>query len=203
MSICITMTNDEKTAFLQSHEGLIHSVAQKFKEKFKDLGFDYDDLTQEITMGFLKAMDHFDPNRGSKLTTYAVEVATNEILQIIRHQASKGRTAIVVSFDMGLDDEGVEKDSLLNQDLNETDSLHSSLPDLSTQMYNRQVLSAIEKILRDEIEPEFATALVLSANGYSQEQIAKRLKTSQSRISKMIKLATCELRLKLQARGII
>jgi len=199
MSMCIVMSDDEKMMFLQEHAGLVHSLAQKFENK----GIEKDDLVQEVTIGFLKAMDRFDPSRGTKLTTFAVEVATNEILQIIRKNGAKQRQAIIVSLDMGLDDEGMERDSLLNQDLSFTDSLHTAAPDMDTQMYNKQILDAAKDILANEMDRESRVAVILSAKGYSQEQIAKKLGTSQSKISKVIKLATCELRLKLQARGIL
>lgn len=199
MSMCLAMTEIEKVDFLQTHDNLIHSIAQQFK----DSGIEYEDLVQEIKCGFLKAIEKFDPTKGTKLSTFAVEVATNEILMILRKNRSKGRSAIIVPLDMGADDEGIERDSLLNQDLSVTDSLHTIVPDMDSQLYTKQILEAAMDILVNEMDQEPRKALILSANNYTQEEIAKMLKTSQSRVSKMIKLATCELRLKLQERGVI
>lgn len=64
--------------------GLIYACANKFKGR----GIEFDDLVQAGCLGFVKALDNFDENRGVKLTTYAVPVILGEIKRIFRDGGS-------------------------------------------------------------------------------------------------------------------
>lgn len=60
--------------------GLVHSCARHFRGR----GIEYDDLFQAGCLGLVKAIDHFDPNRGVKFSTYAVPVILGEIRRLFR-----------------------------------------------------------------------------------------------------------------------
>ena len=60
--------------------GLIWSVAKRFLGR----GTDADDLYQLGCLGFLKAVDGFDPNFGTKFSTYAVPKISGEIRRFLR-----------------------------------------------------------------------------------------------------------------------
>lgn len=60
--------------------GLVHSCARHFKGR----GVEYDDLFQAGCLGLVKAIDHFDPDRGVRFSTYAVPVILGEIRRLFR-----------------------------------------------------------------------------------------------------------------------
>ena len=60
--------------------GLVHSCARHFRGR----GVEYDDLFQAGCLGLVKAVDHFDPERGVRFSTYAVPVILGEIRRLFR-----------------------------------------------------------------------------------------------------------------------
>ena len=71
-------TRREQT--ISENIGLVHSCAHRFKGR----GIEYDDLFQAGCMGLCKAVDAFDPQRGVKLSTYAVPVILGEMRRLFR-----------------------------------------------------------------------------------------------------------------------
>lgn len=71
------MTRDE---FIAENIGLVHACARRFAGR----GIEYDDLYQAGCMGLVKAVDHFEPERGLCFSTYAVPVILGEIRRLFR-----------------------------------------------------------------------------------------------------------------------
>lgn len=65
---------------VEENSGLIWSVARRFFGK----GLDPDDLYQLGCLGFLKAIDGFDENYGTRFSTYAVPKISGEIRRFLR-----------------------------------------------------------------------------------------------------------------------
>lgn len=65
---------------IQENLGLVHSCARHFRGR----GIEYDDLFQAGCLGLVKAVDHFDPERGVRFSTYAVPVILGEIRRLFR-----------------------------------------------------------------------------------------------------------------------
>ena len=68
---------------VMSHLNLVRFLASKFKNRGEPL----DDLVQVGTIGLIKAIDRFDPERGLEFTTYATPTVMGEIK---RHFRDKG-----------------------------------------------------------------------------------------------------------------
>ena len=60
--------------------GLVRSIALRFRGR----GTEYEDLVQIGTIGMLKAIRSFDPERGYAFSTYAVPLITGEIRRHLR-----------------------------------------------------------------------------------------------------------------------
>lgn len=65
---------------IMENSGLIWSVAKRFLGR----GTDADDLYQLGCLGFLKAVEGFDPNYGTQFSTYAVPKISGEIRRFLR-----------------------------------------------------------------------------------------------------------------------
>lgn len=70
----------EKEIFVKNNLGLVHSLANRFRNR----GIEYDDLYGAGCVGLLKAIDGFDENRGFMFSTYAVPVILGEIKRLFR-----------------------------------------------------------------------------------------------------------------------
>lgn len=69
-----------RESFIEDNIGLVHACAKRFKSR----GIEYDDLFQAGCMGLVKAVDHFDWDRGLKFSTYAVPVILGEMKRLFR-----------------------------------------------------------------------------------------------------------------------
>ena len=74
---------DARGELVMSHLNLVRFLASKFKNRGEPL----DDLIQVGTIGLIKAIDRFDPDRGLEFTTYATPTVLGEIK---RHFRDKG-----------------------------------------------------------------------------------------------------------------
>lgn len=75
---------DASQTLVEENSGLIWSVARRFFGK----GVDPDDLYQLGCVGFLKAIEGFDEEYGTKFSTYAVPKISGEIRRFLRDDGS-------------------------------------------------------------------------------------------------------------------
>lgn len=78
-----TGSTEARDQLIVSHLNLVRFLASKFKNRGEPL----DDLVQVGTIGLIKAIDRFDPDRGLEFTTYATPTILGEIK---RHFRDKG-----------------------------------------------------------------------------------------------------------------
>lgn len=67
--------------FYQANVGLVHTVARKGFGRLTSagVGIDYEDVFQEMSLVFLKAMEGFDESKGFKFSTYFYMAAYNRL----------------------------------------------------------------------------------------------------------------------------
>lgn len=82
----LAQSEDEKTALeaseklIEANMGLVRSIALRFRGR----GTEYEDLLQIGTIGMLKAIRTFEPDRGTVFSTYAVPLIVGEIRRHLR-----------------------------------------------------------------------------------------------------------------------
>ncbi|MTK83667.1 sigma-70 family RNA polymerase sigma factor, partial [Turicibacter sanguinis] len=116
------MANGDKNAREKLIEHNLRLVAHIVK-KYQNQTDDKEDLISIGTIGLIKAIDSFSPDKGTKLATYAARCIDNEILMLFR-STKKMRNDVSLYDPIGYDKEGNEiclidvvKDE--NKDLND------------------------------------------------------------------------------------
>lgn len=71
-----------KEILLERNEGLIRHLSARFRLYGRE-----EDLYQTACLGFLKAVESYDPEYGVKLSTYAVSVIVGELKKYLRDQS--------------------------------------------------------------------------------------------------------------------
>ena len=72
------------TKLIEDNNGLIWSIVKRFKDR----GYELEDLYQIGTIGFIKSIKRFDTSFDVKLSTYAVPYILGEIKKFIRDDGS-------------------------------------------------------------------------------------------------------------------
>ena len=159
-------------------------------KKYQNLEEDAEDLISIGTIGLIKAVVTFNPDKGNRLAAYASRCVENEILMYLRSKKKTGKE-ISLYEPIGTDREGNE---IRLYDIIETEE--DDIPDKIHLKENIQIL--YEKV---ENELSSREKLVLKMryglyNGeeYTQREIARQLGISRSYVSRIEKSAVEKLR---------
>ncbi len=74
--------SDAEAALVEENLGLVRKVARRFLDR----GTEYEDLVQIGTIGMIKAIRSFSPERGTVFSTYAVPLIVGEIRRHLRDE---------------------------------------------------------------------------------------------------------------------
>ncbi|MBV4429880.1 RNA polymerase sporulation sigma factor SigE [Clostridium tyrobutyricum] len=174
------VSGDEKvrSTLIERNLRLVVYIARKFE----NTGVNVEDLISVGTIGLIKAVNTFDPNKKIKLATYASRCIENEILMYLRRN-NKVKAEISFYEPLNVDWDGNE---LLLSDILGTDN--DIVYDLIEDEVDKQLLvMAMQKL--NEREKKIVN-LRFGLNGYTertQKQVADMLGISQSYISRLEK----------------
>ena len=159
-------------------------------KKYQGAGEELDDLISIGTIGLIKAIQTFDFQKASRLSTYAARCIDNELLMLLR---SKKKSSKEVSLyePIGTDKEGNEI-SLL--DVIETEPV-----DVVKNYSLKQDIDYLYQLLPKILSSREQEIIILRYGLYGKEEltqreIAKRLKISRSYVSRIEKNALLKLR---------
>ena len=159
-------------------------------KKYQGAGEELDDLISIGTIGLIKAIQTFDFQKASRLSTYAARCIDNELLMLLR---SKKKSSKEVSLyePIGTDKEGNEI-SLL--DVIESEPV-DVVKNYSLKQDIRYLYQLLPRILSAR-EQEIVTLRygLYGKEELTQREIAKRLNISRSYVSRIEKNALLKLR---------
>ena len=156
-----------------------------------------DDLISTGTIGLIKAINTFDPSKGTALATYTARCIENEILMLIRAN-KKNANVLSLSGVVGSDKDGNEL------------TLLDVIPDESEPLVNQVERKRDNKILGEIVKSSLTdreyTVIKLrfgldGAVPLAQREVAKLLKISRSYISRIEKRAIEKIREEMFKRG--
>lgn len=159
---------------------LVVYISKKFESSFASV----EDLISIGTIGLIKAVNTFCPERNIKLATYASRCIENEILMYLRRN---NKTKLEVSIDEPLNVDWDGNELLLSDILGtEEDTIYR---DLETEAEQKMLRKAIEKLSpREKTIVEMRFGINRSeGEEKTQKEVADLLGISQSYISRLEK----------------
>ncbi len=160
-------------------------------KKFDNTGVGVEDLISIGTIGLIKAINTFKPDKNIKLATYASRCIENEILMYLRRN-SKTRLEVSIDEPLNVDWDGNE---LLLSDILGTDE-DVIYRDMETEAEHKVLNRAINKLSKREQTIVKLRFGLNSADGEekTQKEVADMLGISQSYISRLEKKIIGRLR---------
>ena len=159
-------------------------------KKYQSPDYEMEDLLSVGTIGLIKAVNTFDPNKGSRLATYAAKCVENEILMLFR--AGKKFSREVSIYDpIGTDKDG-ETVSLL--DILEAEG-KEALEQVILKQDIRMLYEAYEQNLKDTEKTVIRMRYGLfGSREHTQREIADEMGISRSYVSRIEKRAIEKLK---------
>lgn len=163
---------------------LVAHIVKKFDAK----GSMTDDLISIGTIGLIKGIDSYEPNKNTKITTYAARCVQNEILMYYRSN-KKMTKDVSLSDSIGYDKEGNEV-SLI-------EVLQEDKEDILDELHTQELLQKLQKYI-DILTPRERLILekrygLSNTEEKTQKEIAKELKISRSYVSRIEKRALTKI----------
>ncbi len=153
-------------------------------KRFENTGIGLEDLISIGTLGLIKAIATFDPDKNIKLATYASRWIENEILMYLR-KTSHSKNDVSLEEPLNVDWDGNE---LLLSDILGTDGdeVGQHIEDQEERTMLRKAVERLGARERTIIELRFGLGKA-DAKEFTQKEVAEMLGISQSYISRLEK----------------
>lgn len=153
-----------------------------------------DDLISVGTIGLIKAINTYEINKGSQLSTYAARCIENEILMLIRLN-KKHNGVYSLEESLGQDKDGNE--------ITLGDIIGNDVDELALKVESKILADDLIKVLKENLTPREFKILCMrfGLNGYiplTQLEVAKKLGISRSYISRLENKALKDIKDKLK-----
>lgn len=165
-------------------------------KKFDNTGEDTDDLISIGTIGLIKAVNTFDPEKKTRLATYAARCIENEILMHLR-SSKKTRGEVLLYDPIGADKEGNEI-TLLDILGTEADLVVDRVEQRIESERLRDTLGRLSRREKKILELRYG---LLDGVRQTQREISKSLGISRSYVSRIEKRAISKLQEQMLADG--
>ena len=164
---------------------LVAHIIKKYYSNYSD----QDDLISIGTIGLIKAVESFNPDKGTRLATYASRCVENEILMYFRNQ-KKASQDVSMNEPIDYDSEG---NPLTLSEIIFTDD--TVIDDIDRKMKIEKLRRAVDSI-KDKREKEIIVRRYGLDGSFplTQREIAKELGISRSYVSRIEKKALGQLR---------
>ena len=151
-------------------------------KKYENTGYDLDDLVSIGSIGLIKGINTYKPDKNIKLATYASRCIANEILMFLRKN-KKRKSEVSFEDALNYDSEGNE---LHLEDILGTDD------DLVSKEYEEKVNKLLLQQEIEKLKPRDKQIMIMryglyNTKEYTQKEVAEILGISQSYISRIEK----------------
>ncbi|MDR1066071.1 MAG: RNA polymerase sporulation sigma factor SigE [Clostridiales bacterium] len=175
-----------KSVLIERNLRLVVYIARKFE----NTGVNVEDLISIGTIGLIKAINTFKPDKKIKLATYASRCIENEILMYLRRN-TKTKSEVSIDEPLNVDWEGNE---LLLSDILGTD-VDVIYKDIEEEIDKELLNAAIAKLSKREKQiVELRFGINARGDEMTQKEVADMMGISQSYISRLEKKIICRLK---------
>ena len=178
--------NKARDILVEKNMRLVAHMTKKYSTPDRDVR----DLISVGTVGLIKAINSFKPDKGIRFATYAAKCIDNELLMMLRSEKKKSREVSIYE-PIGTDKEGNE--------INLLDVIESAPVDIVEDCYIREntdyLLRSLKKVLSDkEYQVICCRYGLFGMEEETQREIARKLCISRSYVSRIEKTALQKLR---------
>ena len=164
-------------------------------KKFENSGVNIEDLISIGTIGLIKAVNTFSPEKNIKLATYASRCIENEILMHLRKIESQ---KVEISLDEPLNTDWDGNELILADVLgNEGDEINREMEEEDEKRILLQVIDTLPDREKEIIDMRFGLG---EKEELTQKQVADKLGISQSYISRLEKRIIKKIGNKMKAQ---
>ena len=164
-------------------------------KKFESSGVGLDDLISIGTIGLIKAVNTFSPEKNIKLATYASRCIENEILMYLRKISSQ---KLVISLDEPLNTDWDGNELMLSDVLGcDGDEISREIEENDEKRILRDIIDKLPEREKTIIEMRFGLG---GGEELTQKEVADKMDISQSYISRLEKRIIKKLGNKLKAQ---
>lgn len=158
-------------------------------KKYSQCAEEGEELISIGTIGLIKGISSFDPDKGTKLATYAARCIENELLMLMR-SSKKSQNDVSLNDPIGTDKEG---NQILLVDVMSSEEEVSDIIELKSQIkkLRENILSELDARERQIIVKRYGLD---GEEPLTQREIAKELNISRSYISRIEKKAISKLK---------
>lgn len=183
---CRQGDREARDILIERNMRLVAHICKKYLTENREM----EDLISIGTIGLIKAIDTFDPNRNSKLGTYAARCIENEVLMFYR-SAKKYARDVSIYDPIGTDKEG--------NMISLVDVVESSEKSVSEQVQTTQEIrlmyDAMQAVLSEKEKSVIEMRYGLGdREELTQREIAQLLHISRSYVSRIEKAALQKMR---------
>lgn len=174
------MTCEEAEKIVANNLGIVHNLANRYAYGRND----HDEITSVAYMGYIKAINGFDPGRlvngkPVKFVTFAYRCITNEILFYLRNENKETEKIIPMNTMISTDKNGNELE-LEDVLADETDMAE----ECAMQDTIKIMMGIIDTYLSEEEKFIITARFGIGRKQLTQSQIAEMIDMSQANISK-------------------
>ena len=177
--------NSHRDLLITHNLRLVVYIAKKYESKTAGA----EDLVSIGTIGLMKAVKTYNPEKNIKLATYASRCVENEILMYLR-KASNSKSEMSFDEPLSIDWDGNEL-TLMDVLGSEPDEISQEIEYEDEKRLLRYIVSNLSQKERRIMEQRFG---INGAKTYTQKELADNMGISQSYISRLEKRILAKIR---------
>ena len=183
---------EAKNKLIEHNLRLVAHVIKKYYASTSD----QDDLVSIGTIGLIKAINTFKPDKGTRLSSYAARCIENEVLMYFRN-SKKSLQDVSMNEPIETDKDG--NALTLMDTMAEEDSIIDQLDvKFKSEKLNTYMLNTLSKREREIIKLRYG---LCGVKPLTQREVAKKMNISRSYVSRIEKKALLSLRKQFEKHG--
>lgn len=175
-----------RNLLIEKNMRLVAHMTKKYASPERDI----QDLISVGTIGLIKAINSYKPEKGIRLATYAAKCIDNELLMLLRTEKKKSREVSLYE-PIGTDKEGNE--------ISIIEIISDEEPDIVEDYINLERIKIIKKYIQNVLTYREYNIIInryglFNCNEKTQNEIAKDMGISRSYVSRIEKRALEKLK---------